>query len=80
MSCKYDLWAEDFQVFLKKNLAITTWILLIVLTLKIPSSQTKVASLCYYRVSLFMPTIATCRYGYNPKLKTIVRKLSIVFY
>jgi len=55
-----------------------TYRLFIASTSEIPFSQTKTISLCYYRVSLFMPTIVTCRYGYNLDLKTIVKKLFVV--
>ncbi len=46
--------------------------LFIASTLEIRFSQTKVASLCCYKVFLFMPTVVTCKYGCNPHLKTIV--------
>jgi hypothetical protein len=52
--------------------------LLITSTSKILFSQTKVTSLCYYMVFLFMCVVATHKYGCNLDLKTIVRKLSIV--
>jgi hypothetical protein len=45
---------------------------------EIPSSQTKVTSLCCYIVSLFIHAIATCIYGCNQILKTIVKKLYVV--
>jgi hypothetical protein len=32
---------------------------------EIPFSQTKVASLCYYKVFLFIPIVVTCKYGYR---------------
>jgi hypothetical protein len=47
-------------------------------TLEIPSSQTKDISLCCYKVSLFIPTITTCKYGCNPNLKIIIKKLFVV--
>jgi hypothetical protein len=47
-------------------------------TSKIPSSQTKVASLCCCKVSFFVLGVVTCRYGYNLDLKIIVNKLYIV--
>ncbi len=47
-------------------------------TLKIPSSQTKVVSLCYYKVFVFILVVATHQYGYNPDLKTIVKKLFFI--
>jgi len=51
--------------------------LLITSTSKIPSSQTKATSLCYYMVSLFIHVV-TCKYGCNLNMKTIVRKHFIV--
>ncbi len=47
-------------------------------TSEIPSSQIKVASLCYYKVSFFIPTIAICKYGCNLDMKILVKKLSII--
>ncbi len=52
--------------------------LLMASTLKIPASQTKVASLCCCKVSLFILPIATQKYGYNPNMKTIVKKPFVV--
>jgi hypothetical protein len=52
--------------------------LLIISILEIPSSQTKVFSLWYYKVSIFMLVVATRKYGHNPNMKIIVKKLSIV--
>jgi hypothetical protein len=48
-------------------------------TSKIPSSQTKATSLCCYNFSLFIATVATWRYGCNPNLKIIFKKLLVVF-
>jgi hypothetical protein len=48
-------------------------------TSKIPSSQTKVASLCCCRVSPFIPVVVMQRYDYNPDLKIVVKKLYVVF-
>jgi hypothetical protein len=47
-------------------------------TSKIPSSQTKATSFYSCRVFLFMLVVATCWYGCNPDLKTIVKKLCVV--
>jgi hypothetical protein len=47
-------------------------------TSKIPSSQTKGVSLCYYKISFFILVVATCKYGHNPKLKIIVKNLLVV--
>jgi hypothetical protein len=52
--------------------------LLVVSTSKILSSQTKVVSLCYYKVSLFMHVVTTRKFSCNPNMKTIIKKLSIV--
>ncbi len=52
--------------------------LFIASTLEIPSSQTKGVSLYYYKVSFFMPNVATHKYGCNPDLKIVVRKLFVV--
>jgi hypothetical protein len=43
-------------------------------TFEIPFSQTKVASLCCYKVFIFILTIATHKYGCNIDLKIIVKK------
>jgi hypothetical protein len=45
---------------------------------KILSSQTKAIFLCYYKVFFFIPVVATHKYGCNPDLKTIVKKLFVV--
>jgi hypothetical protein len=52
--------------------------LLIISISEIISSQTKVTSLCYCKVSFFMHVVATCKYGCNLDLKTIVRKIFVV--
>ncbi len=71
---------EQFEVF---ELILSYYFcgidkLLIAFILEIPFSQTKVTSLCYYMVSLFMHVVATRKYGCNLDMKIIVRKLSIV--
>jgi len=47
-------------------------------TLEIPFSQTKVVFLCCYKVFLFIIVVATRKYGCNPVLKIIVKKLYVV--
>jgi hypothetical protein len=43
-----------------------------------PFSCIIVTSLCYYKVAHYIHVVAIFRYGWNPNLNIVIKKLSIV--